>query len=106
MSQVSVSLNGRVYRLEAEPGDEQRLKALAEHVRLKFEQVTAEFGNAGADRLLFMAALLVADELWDARALLATVEAKLARPSEPAAPPPKPRAAQKTETEAFPRKAP
>lgn len=32
--------------------------------------LTAELGHAGDERLLLMAALMIADELWDARAAL------------------------------------
>lgn len=68
MGQVTVTLNGRTYRLRCEDGEEQRLLALAEHVRQKVDQLVAEFGQIGEDRLLFMASLLVTDELFEARA--------------------------------------
>ena len=78
MGQVTVTLNGRTYRLRCEDGEEQRLFALADHIRDKVDQLIGEFGQIGENRLLFMAALLVADELFDARDRLAALDA--ARP--------------------------
>lgn len=68
MGQVTVTLNGRAYRLSCGEGEEKRLLALADHVRDKLDLLVAQFGQAGNDRLMLMAALLIADELWDARA--------------------------------------
>ena len=71
MGQVTVTLNGRTYRLRCGDGEEERLIALADHVRGKLDTLVAQYGQAGDDRLLLMAALLIADELWDARTQLA-----------------------------------
>jgi len=68
MGQVSVTLNGRTYRLACDDGEEQRLAELATYVKVKLDQLTLEFGQVGDDRLLLMAALLVTDELYDLRA--------------------------------------
>jgi len=70
MGQVTVTLNGRSYRLSCGEGEEKRLLALADHVRGKLNMLVKQFGQAGDDRLLLMAALIIADELWDARARL------------------------------------
>jgi cell division protein ZapA len=67
MGQVTVTLNGRSYRLRCGEDEEQRLFALADHVRGKLDGLVQEFGQAGDDRLLLMAALLISDELFDAR---------------------------------------
>ena len=68
MGQVSVTLNDRIYRLVCDDGEEDRLVELATYVKSKVAHLTEEFGNAGQDRLMLMAALIIADELWDARA--------------------------------------
>ena len=73
MSQVTITLNGRTYRLACGAGDEPRLLELADMVREKLHGLVAQFGQAGDDRLLLMAALLIADELVDARAQLASI---------------------------------
>ena len=46
---------------------------LADVVRAKLDGLVNEFGQAGDDRLLLMSALLIADELLDARARLAAL---------------------------------
>lgn len=67
MGQVTVTLNGRTYRLRCGDGEEARLLELAGHLEQRIEGLAAEFGQVGDERLLLMAALLIADELWDAR---------------------------------------
>jgi cell division protein ZapA len=67
MSQVTVTLNGRTYRLRCGDGEEQRLMALAGHLGERVDELVSEFGQIGDDRLLLIAGLLLADELWDAR---------------------------------------
>lgn len=67
MGQVTVTLNGRSYRLSCGDGEEERLARLAGMVREKLDQVTGEFGTQGNDRLLVLAALLIADELLETR---------------------------------------
>jgi len=68
MGQVAVNLNGRSFRFNCGEGEEARLKELAAYVNSRVEDLTREFGNVGEQRLLLMAALYIADELWDARA--------------------------------------
>ena len=70
MGQVSITLNGRTYRLRCGDGEESRLLQLSGHVRDKIERLAAEFGQVGDDRLMVMAALLITDELFEARTRL------------------------------------
>ena len=74
MAQVTVIVNGRTYRLMCGPGEESRLTDLADHIRQRIDDLSYEFGNAGDERLLLMAAIMVTDELWDTKARLAEVE--------------------------------
>ena len=78
MRQASITLNGRTYRLSCGDGEEARLAQLSEVVRGKLDHLVTEFGQVGEDRLLLMSALLIADELLDARARLDALEAALA----------------------------
>ncbi len=71
MGQVAVTLNGRSYRFDCGDGEEARLAELAAFVKGRVEEIGRQFGNAGDERILLMAALLIADELWDARVALA-----------------------------------
>ena len=68
MGQVAITLNGRTYRLRCGDGEEARLLELSGHLRTKIDRLAAEFGQVGDDRLMVMAALLITDELFDARA--------------------------------------
>ena len=71
MGQVTITLNGRSYKLRCGDGEEARLLALADHVQTRLTDLTAEFGPVGDERILVMAALMIADELFDARDALA-----------------------------------
>lgn len=67
MGQVSVTLNGRTYRLSCGEGEEARLRQLAAHVNGHIEDLVREHGQVGPERLLLMASLLITDELYEAR---------------------------------------
>lgn len=67
MGQVSAKINGRTYRLNCAAGEEERLAAVADYLRQKVDELIEQFGQVGEDRLLAMAALMIADELFDAR---------------------------------------
>ena len=67
MGQVSVTLNGRTYRLECGEGEEAHLIALSEYLASHMETMKHKFGQVGDDRLILMASLMVTDELWDDR---------------------------------------
>ncbi len=68
MGQVAITLNDRTYRLVCDDGEEDRLVELAGFVKSKVEHLRAEIGHVGDERLMLMAALMIADELFDARA--------------------------------------
>jgi len=78
MGQVSVTLNGRTYRLECSGGEETHLIALAEYLGSHVDTMRRKFGQVGDDRLILMASLVVADELWDARRQLEDLRTALA----------------------------
>ena len=70
MGQVAITVSGRTYRLRCGDGEEERLIVLAGMVRDKVDALTVEHNNVSDDRLLLMAALMIADELLDVRAML------------------------------------
>jgi cell division protein ZapA len=78
MGQVSVTLNGRTYRLECGEGEEAHLIELAEYLNTHVETMKYKFGQVGDDRLILMAALMVADELTEARRQLDEMKTVLA----------------------------
>ena len=65
MAQVNVSVNGQSYRIACEDGQEDRLVDLATMVDEKVLELVNQIGQVGSNRLLVMAALIIADELVD-----------------------------------------
>ncbi len=65
MAQVDVSVNGQSYRIACEDGQEDRLIDLATMVDEKVLELVNQIGQVGSNRLLVMAALIIADELVD-----------------------------------------
>jgi cell division protein ZapA len=63
MGDVTITLNGRTYRLECGEGEEAHLIALAEYFGGHVETMKKKFGQVGDDRLILMAALMITDEL-------------------------------------------
>ena len=78
MGQVSVTLNGRTYRLECGEGEEAHLIALSEYLAAHMESMKHKFGQVGDDRLILMASLMVTDELWELRRQMQDLKASLA----------------------------
>ncbi|MGB2933321.1 MAG: cell division protein ZapA [Methyloceanibacter sp.] len=78
MGQVSVTLNGRTYRLECGEGEEAHLIALAEYLGSHVDTMKIKFGQVGDDRLILMASLMVTDELWEARRQLQELKGAMA----------------------------
>jgi cell division protein ZapA len=70
MGQVAINVNGRSYRFDCGDGEEARLKELAASVKGRVDKLVREYGSVGDERLMLMAALLITDELWDAKASL------------------------------------
>jgi cell division protein ZapA len=79
MPQVSVTINGRQFRVACEEGEEPRLMRLAEDLDQRISRLRERFGEIGDTRLTVMAALTLADELSDTRERLQRVETELAK---------------------------
>ena len=79
MAQISVEVNGRPYAVGCEDGQEAHLLDLARVFDHQVRQVSQDMGQLGDTRLFLMGALLLADELADARARLAALKADLDR---------------------------
>lgn len=67
MGQVSVSINNHRYTLACRDGEEDRLLALANLLDSKVKTLTARLGQVGENKLMLMAALIVADEFEEVR---------------------------------------
>jgi cell division protein ZapA len=71
---VSVTINGRQYRMACEVGQEQQLLDLADSLESRIQSLRGKFGEIGDARLIVMAALMASDELLDARGKIAALE--------------------------------
>ena len=78
MAHVSVTINGRQFRMACDDGQEDHLLKLAAEVNGKVDQLKGAFGEIGDTRLTVMAAIMVADELADVRRRLKVAESELA----------------------------
>lgn len=79
MAQISVDVNGRPYAVGCEDGQEQHLAELAKMFDRQVRQVSQDMGQLGDTRLFLMGALLLADELADARGRMDALQAEVAR---------------------------
>src|ERR1700758_3966115 len=78
MSQVTVTINGRQFRMACEDGQESHLLRLAQDLDQRIEKLRANFGEIGDTRLTVMAALTVADELVEGGGELRRLEEEMA----------------------------
>ncbi|HVV92811.1 MAG TPA: cell division protein ZapA [Hyphomicrobiales bacterium] len=78
MSEVNVTIAGRSYRMACEDGQEQHLRGLADLVDQRIADMRVRFGEIGDLRLTVMGAIVVADELAEARRRLAALEGDVA----------------------------
>lgn len=79
MAQINVEVNGRPYAVGCEDGQEPHLMELARMFDHQVRQVGQDMGQLGDTRLFLMGALLLADELADARNRLAALQAEVTR---------------------------
>jgi cell division protein ZapA len=68
LAHVAFSFNKRSYRFACGEDEAERLEQLANYVKTKLDALMLEHGSVGDERLVLMAALTLADELFDARA--------------------------------------
>ncbi len=78
MAQVSVTINGRQFRMACEDGQEDHLSDLARELDARIADLRGKFGEIGNSRLTVMAALTIADELTEMGSRIKTLEQELA----------------------------
>jgi cell division protein ZapA len=66
MAQVSVTIDGKQFRMACDDGQERHLETLAEHLDGRVRMMRENFGEIGDLRLTVMAALMICDELAEA----------------------------------------
>jgi len=65
MAQVTVRINGYAYTIGCQDGEEQHLEAMASEIDRRIEGIKTAAGPSGEARMLVMAALLMADDLYE-----------------------------------------
>ncbi|RIX98761.1 cell division protein ZapA [Aureimonas flava] len=78
MPQIAVTIDGKTYRMACGDGEEEHLLALGAGLDERVTRLRGSFGEIGDLRLMVMAALMVADELDEARGRIAAAEGETA----------------------------
>ncbi|PLW75228.1 cell division protein ZapA [Cohaesibacter celericrescens] len=78
MVQVSVSINGRAYRMACEDGQEDHLLALARRFDDLINQLKGDFGEIGDQRLTVMAGIMAMDQLVEMDSKVASLSEEVA----------------------------
>ncbi len=78
MAQVQVTIDGKLYRMSCDDGQEEHLTQLAEMLNSKVSAMKLSFGEIGDMRLTVMAAITLADELAETKQRLADRESEIA----------------------------
>ncbi len=91
MAQVTLRINGYAYTLGCRDGEEEHLQLMAGEVERRIEGIKGAIGQSGESRMLVMAALMMADDLYEAEKKLqaAGTGEVAAAPAKPAKPDPK-----------------
>ncbi len=66
MPEISLNINERNYQVTCDDGQEEHLRKLASHLDERIQGLVGAVGQVGEGRLLVMASLMVADELFEA----------------------------------------
>lgn len=74
MAQVTVTVNGRSYRMACDDGQEDHLASLGERFDQAIDELRRTLGEIGDQRLIVMAGILMTDRLDEAERRLARVE--------------------------------
>ena len=86
MAQVTIRINGYAYTVGCQDGEEEHLEAMANEVERRIETIRGAAGPSGESRMLVMASLLMADDLFEMNRTL-----KAAQGGEPVAAPADPK---------------
>ena len=77
MSQVTVSIDGKAYRMACEEGQEEHLTDLATRFDRYVGHLKSQFGEIGDLRLTVMSGIMVMDELHEMQRKMRGLEAEL-----------------------------
>lgn len=77
MAQVKLSVNGRVYRISCDDGEEEHVTALGARFDEAIVELRGVLGEIGDQRLMMMAGILMTDRLADAEQRLGRAEGEI-----------------------------
>jgi len=77
MAQVTVTIDGKAYRMACEEGQEEHLMGLAQNFDQYVGHLKRQFGEIGDLRVTVMASIMIMDELHEANRQRAALEAEL-----------------------------
>jgi len=80
MAQVTLRINGYAYMIGCKDGEEKHLEAMAAEVNRRIDGVRLASGSSGEARMLVMAALLMADDVFELRARVQAADPTGAEP--------------------------
>ena len=75
MAQVTIRINGYAYTVGCQDGEEEHLQAMANEVERRIETIKVAAGPSGEARMLVMASLLMADDLYEVNRALKAAQA-------------------------------
>jgi cell division protein ZapA len=77
MAQVTVTIDGKAYRMACEEGQEPHLVELAERFDQYVAHLKSQFGEIGDLRITVMAGIMIMDELSEMTRRIGTLEAEV-----------------------------
>jgi len=77
VAQVNLTVNGRVYRMACEDGEEEHVARLGERFDEAIKELRGVLGEIGDQRLMVMAGILMTDRLGDAEQKLKKAEQEI-----------------------------
>jgi len=77
MAHVTVTINGKAYRMACEEGQEEQLMGLADQLNGYVAQLRGAFGEIGDQRLTVMAGITVIDELQETKRKVRSLQADI-----------------------------
>ncbi|MCV0394198.1 MAG: cell division protein ZapA [Rhizobiaceae bacterium] len=78
MAQVTVTIDGKTYRMACDEGQEEHLSGLAERFDGYIAGLRGSFGEIGDQRLTVMAGIMVMDELTELQKRVTGLESEMA----------------------------
>jgi cell division protein ZapA len=78
LAQISVTINGKSFRMACDDGEEQRLEGLAARFDGWIGELKSAFGEIGDQRLTVMAGIMATDQLSELERKVTRLEQELA----------------------------